>query len=133
MKRLLLLIVILMYGCSAQPRAMQMQATQALGTVTPMNTPYSLLTDWYTPIKTPVPTCAVCMYIPLGTLTFTPAPVATVTPIVYSYVTTKVANIYNNNGYVMERWEAGRVFQTGDWVKNGRLYSAPVCLTAGLT
>lgn len=112
MKKLLFLILLLS-ACAAPPRAMQ--ATQVLGTAT--NTPYSMGTEFVTIFRTPVPTCAPCFYIPLGTLTPTPQGIA-----MTNYITTQTAQLFNNSGMKVEVWPAGKPFSTGEWVKDGRLF-----------
>lgn len=125
-KRLLTLITILILLASCAPIVPQAALpTQQLGTAT--NTPFALWTQFVVTVyRTPVLPCPICAAtstpyytgIPVGTLTFTPQPSG-------SYVTTKDALIYNNQGVVMMTWKSGTYFTTGDWVKNGRLYLGP--------
>lgn len=41
------------------------------------------------------------------------------------YITTQQAQLYNNNGGKAEVWAANRPFETGNWVKDGRLFLGP--------
>lgn len=126
MKRLLIILALVLASCTTSPT--RIMATQELGT--PTNTPFALWTQFYVTVyRTPVPQG---IFIPLGTLTFTPQPTNTVivptsTPVIIqiNYVTIVDTYIYNNQGLPMVLWKSGTPFTTGDWVKNGRLYLGP--------